>query len=322
MSEAFSFGKEIPEGAIFIKWLDARFNENKNILGVELGATGSGKSYRDLRKMELWYKYKFKSKVPEENICFSVLEIMNLLNSGKLRKGELLMFEEAGVNLGSLDFQNKISKMMTYVLQSFRSMNIGILFNLPNLSMLNKQARLLLHYYGESMGIDYKNETNTCKFKVIQVNQVSGKPYPKYPVVKQCGKYVKVKRFVFTMPSPYLTEIYERKKSQFLSGLTNQYVKDLNIIQEKKYIKELTPRQKQVYDLYHQGLTQTKIAGILQLNTSTVTRCVEDIRKKGYSMPKKLENKALCITLVKEQPPQSHYEIPENLSIDLPATTA
>ena len=56
----------------------------------------------------------------------------------KLRKGELLIFEEAGANMGSLDFQNKVSKVFSYVLQSFRSLNIGILFNLPVEGSLSK----------------------------------------------------------------------------------------------------------------------------------------------------------------------------------------
>jgi len=83
---------------------------------------------------------------------------MKLLSGGELRKGEIIIFEEAGVNMGSLDFQNKVSRMFNYVLQSFRSMNIGILFNLPYLTMLNKQARMLLHFSMESAGVDPKQK--------------------------------------------------------------------------------------------------------------------------------------------------------------------
>ena len=111
---------EFQEGEIFNKWLNSRLIvNNKNVLGANLGATGSGKSYRDLRMAELWYQYHFKEQFPIENICFGVGSAMNLISKGKLRKGEILIFEEAGVNLGSLDFQQRISKMMNYVLQSF-----------------------------------------------------------------------------------------------------------------------------------------------------------------------------------------------------------
>ncbi|MDD3772705.1 MAG: hypothetical protein PHC38_08630, partial [Weeksellaceae bacterium] len=159
------------EGEIFNKWLYSRLiKNNKNVLSAELGPTGSGKSYRDLRKAELWYEFYFHEKFPaERNICFGVDQVMKRLSDEDLRRGDIIVVEEAGVNLGSREWQSKFSRMFNYVLQSFRSMNIAIFFNLPYLSMLDKQARHLLHYYAESVAIDPINKLNKCKPFFVQI---------------------------------------------------------------------------------------------------------------------------------------------------------
>jgi len=298
MGKAIEF-KTGKEGEIFMKYLHSRLiRNNKNVLGAELGPTGSGKSYRDLRKAELWYEYHFKEKFPVENICFGVGHTMKLLSRGKLRRGEIIVFEEAGANLGSLDFQNKISKMMTYILQSFRSMNIAIFFNLPYLSMLNKQARMLMHYSFESAGIDFKNKLNKCKPKFHQVNQDTGKVYKKYPIIKDgSGSTKKVKRFGFAMPSKYLIEAYEQKKEEYLKEMTLDYSKDIEEIENKKrgvIKKQPTELAFKCYNMHtFLGKTQKECGESIDRNQVTVSRYLKEVREymemnniKGISLKK------------------------------------
>lgn len=275
------------EGEIFLKWLHSRLiKNNKNVLGVNLGATGSGKSYRDLRMAELWYEYHFNEEFPTDHICFGVTPIMRLLSGGKLRRGDILIFEEAGVNLGSLDFQNKISKLFTYVLQSFRSMNIGIFFNLPYLSMMNKSARMLLHYSMESAGIDFTNNTNKCKPLFHQVNQSSGKIYRKYPWVKRDGRRIQIKRFNFSLPSPRVISAYESKKIQYLTDISIDFTKQLEEMEKEKLKrlerKILTDKQREVYELACKGLYQREIAHILGKSQPVVNRILQTVKKYGY----------------------------------------
>lgn len=270
------------EGEVFNKWLYSRLIEhNKNVLGAELGATGSGKSYRDLRKAELWYKFYFKKDFPTEHICFGVGQAMKLLASGKLLKGDIIIFEEAGVNLGSLDFQNKISKMMTYVLQSFRSMNVAIFFNLPYLSMLNAQARKLLHYSFESCGINAETQENKCKPKFHQVNQDTGKIYKKYPIVKVGGRTRKIKRFTFKMPSQYLIDAYEGKKAGYLKELTKRLNEEVEKLEFNNKPEEYAPRKKDldVYRLHTKGFNHREIYEQTGIPQSTISRLIIKVEK-------------------------------------------
>lgn len=279
--------KQPEEGEVFNKWIYNRMIlQNKNILTATTGPTGSGKSYIDLRRAELWYQFYFKKPFPKENICFSVSEVMKRLSSGELKRGDLLILEEAGANLGSLDFQNKVSKVFTYVLQTFRSLNIGIFFNLPYLSMLNKQARMLIHAQLVTAGIDHQKKVSKCKAFFIQINQTSGKVYSKYLHVNMMGKSKKIKKFNYSLPSPELREKYESKKLKFVTELTEEFSHQLDELEKDKIRKmerpELSENQKIVYPLLCKGLTQKEIEDLTGIDQSQISRCKKKILEKGY----------------------------------------
>jgi hypothetical protein len=310
MAKSFSTDKQMTEGELMCKWFYRRMiKQNKNVLGANLGGTGTGKSYRDLRLAELWYDYQFKKPFPIENICFGTLDAMKRIRSGKLVRGELLMLEEAGANLGSLDFQNRASKFFVYILQSFRSMNIGILFNLPYLSMLNKSARMLMHYSMESKGIDYSTNKNKCILRFHQVNQVTGKIYRKKFRIGKRNRRKAINNISFGMPSPELVKAYEEKKSNYLNnqqtGFINELQKAEDKVTEKEKPKELSGNGKLVYPLLLEGKTQKEIASILKKYTSQISRIVTEIKKKGYIIPKKKEISRELIVIDSMIPPEN-----------------
>jgi len=279
--------EKIEEGTIINSWLYSRLiRNNKNALIATTGATGSGKSYQNLRMAELWYHYYFKNKFPQENICFSIDELMRRLVSGKLKRGEILIFEEAGANFGSLDFQNKISKLFSYILQSFRSMNIALFFNLPYLSMLNKQARLLIHTHFVTSGIDYKNGVSQSKAFFRQVNQDSGKIYNKYLRIKHKDRIEVIKRFNYMLPSKEIVQQYEAKKQNFVMGLSKDFLSELDNIKwkniEKNQPQELSPREQQIWSLSTMGIKQTKIAEMLNISDQAIHNHLKNIKFKLF----------------------------------------
>src|SRR3990167_6001290 len=275
---------DLTEGIFFNRWMYSRIvDNNRNVLGVELGSTGSGKSYRDLRKAELWYDFYFHDKFPVDNICFGVADIINKLAHGNSRRGEIFIFEEAGANLGSLDFQNKISKMFTYVLQSFRSMNVAVFFN--------------------------------------HLNQQTGKIYQKYLKAKVDGRTKTIKRFSYSLPSEYLTKAYEEKKKKYLEELTKGYSKELALVNKEntlngdlnlvtiKPIKVLSKREQQVYNLLKEGITnQTEIGKIINSEQPYVSRIIKNIEKKGFKYGNEL-------VIIKEK------DIHHNISVPLTVAT-
>lgn len=289
MINSDSFG----EGEVFLRWINGRFDRNKNAITVTTGPTGSGKSYCDLRKAELQHRRRFNEDFPIKNCCFSIAELMERINSKDIRRGEVLILEEAGVNAGSGDWQNKVVKMFNYILQSFRSMNIGLFLNLPVLSMLSKQSRQLVHMHMETAGIN--KELGLCKVKPLfhQLNQQSGKSYWKYMRVKYKGKVIPIQRLGFKLPSDDLLKRYEAKKEQFLSDLTEEFVSNLRKMERDKLDKvarkELSEVQIVIKDMRLEGKLQSEIAKAVGMSTKGVSDHLRRMKRWGYQVEKPLQ---------------------------------
>lgn len=278
----------LKEGEVFVRWADNRIKRNKNLLSIQTGPTGSGKSYCDLRRAELLHEHFFGEEFPIDNVCFSVGELMRRISSGTLRAGEVLIFEEAGANAGSADWQNKIVKMFNYLLQTFRSMNVIVLMNLPVLSMLSKQGRQLCHCHHETIGIDKDKKMVRTKMLVHQLNQHSGKSYWKFMRIRYGTRVVPVKIMNWALPSERLVKLYEAKKEKFLLDLTGTFMQEIESIEREKLIKlqrqDLTTRQLEIVEKLREGKTPKEIAAEDGVTFQSIYSTIQSIEKRGYNV--------------------------------------
>lgn len=287
---------KVAEGEILNKWFYNRMiRRNQNVLIATTGGTGSGKSYYDLAVANSWTWFYFKKSFNVSMyVCFSIGEVMKLLSSGKLRRGDIIILEEAGANFGSLDFQNRVSKLFNYVLQSFRSMNLCLIMNLPVLSMLNKSARLLIHAHLVTSGIDYQTKKSTCKAYFRQINQQSGKIYDKFLRVKINGRTTVVKKLEYSLPPPELIQAYEAKKLKFVTELNEGFARELDELDKVNLRKlsrtNLTEKQQETYDLILDGMTPLEISKSLGIDDRSVYNRLARIEKRGYDWKKTVKS--------------------------------
>lgn len=293
-------------GGFLNHWFKSRVENNKNVLIVISGPTGSGKTYNGLSCCEGWYKYNFNDEFPIDNVCFSIGELAKRINTlkkeGKLRKGEAFIFEEAGANFGNLDFQNKLNKMFQYILQSFRSMNLILIMTLPVLTMLNKSARQLLHAHFITAGIDF--ETNTAKVRPYfhQLNQHTGKSYWKFPRAKINNKVVTLQRLKFIMTSKKLIELYESKKEGFVFDLTQDLVDAVDKDEREKKLKiamsrkGLSDGEARIVDLLVKDKTKEEIAQELGCSLRNVNDRLNNAFKKGYDWKEYVKNQKMQLS--------------------------
>lgn len=273
--------------------------KNKNVIGITTGQTGSGKTYSQLSMAEGWYEYQFNQEFPIGNVAFSLGALIKKINelqvNNKLRKGETFVLEETGANFGNLDFQKKLSKMFSYILQSFRSMNLILLMNVPIFTMINKSARQLVHFQMNTKSIDY--ETKTCKVscKMHQINEQSGKSYWKYPRARINGKMRTIERFTFPKPSERLIQLYEKEKLKFVTDLTQEFIEEAHKIEYEKELKmsrkELASLQQYVFEGDIKGLSTKEMATERGCTYGNITNARRDYRKKGFKLPISLEKK-------------------------------
>lgn len=192
---------------------------NKNWLAIICGETGSGKSYSALSLAE---------DIGRVFIVFNALEFMKLLNSGSVKKGDVIIFDEAGVGLSARDWYTIQNKILGSVLQTFRNMNIAVIFTTPNLSFIDVQARKLFHSYLETKFIDRDKKVSWLKPYDIQVNSRLDKVYYKSPRFEVEGKEVSLNHIGVSLPSPELVKRYEEMKTEYTKKLNENALKELN----------------------------------------------------------------------------------------------
>lgn len=198
-----------------IKWIQDRiFNKNKNFLCIVVGETGSGKSTVAMALAE-----KLDPNFTINNLVFKVDDFMNLLTSGKLKRGSVVIWDEAGVGMPSREWWTISNKAINYVLQTFRHLNLIVFFTTPDFSFIDSQSRKLFHAYMETSKIDYKNKVNIMKCFLIQNNPKTGKIYFKYPKVSTNQGVITLDPIKVNLPSEALLQKYEEKKLEFTSWL-------------------------------------------------------------------------------------------------------
>lgn len=205
---------------------------NRNLLIVICGETGSGKSYSALTIAKL-INPKFDVK---KHVVFNVEQFMKILNSGKLRKGYVIIWDEAGVGVPAKEWYTISNKAIGYVMQTFRHMNLCVIFTTPTFEYIDKTIRVLFHVLIETIRIDYENEVVKCKVKQNKYNPTFGKPYTQYYWVNGAKQTVVNIR----KPTKDLVNDYEEVKKEFSELLRADVEADILLAKRKEKHKRLT----------------------------------------------------------------------------------
>ena len=218
--------------------------QNKNYLACFVGATGSGKSYSALKVASL-----IQPDFDVETQCvFNPKDFMNLLNSGKLKRGDVIIYDESGVGMASRNFMSMSNKLFSFVLQTFRHQNICVIFTLPTLSMLDLQARNLLHAIWECKGVNRKEAYCMVKLKNLQTNALTGKVYKKLPrIINEDGTVTVVSYLKIHKPGRTVLAHYEEKKQEFTHKLNLSIERDMEKISKKGEVRETSEQLAEKY---------------------------------------------------------------------------
>lgn len=269
----------------WIKYIRYRIRRNKNFLCMIAGSTGSGKSWTALSIGEM-----LDPDFCIERVIFRGKELMNLINSGKLKKGSVIIWDEAGIDLSSRNWQSVTNKMLNYLLQTFRHKCFILFFTCPYMDFLDSQSRKLFHAEFTTLSINVNSEKVKIKPLLIQYNAKNGKFYYKFLRVIPKGEGVRpIKWWEVPAPSKELIEAYESKKGAFTKSLNEQIETELNNLEDKGK-KPLTEVQEEIVKDLIKGLTVQAIADKRGISSQAINKNIFALRKKGIGVkPLKVE---------------------------------
>ena len=181
------------------------------MLIVIQGSTGSGKSWAAMKIGE-----KNDKTFTIDSVSFSPSGFIHMINSGNLKAGSILIIDEAGVSMSSRNFWTEANKQILNVLQTFRCLNLCVVFTVPSISYIDKGVRGLFHYMIKMKSIDYDNQTSKGRIYRIKTDQFgSGKVFYIFPKLNMGNLAYTIKEIKFCKPSEKLIADYDVKKKKF-----------------------------------------------------------------------------------------------------------
>lgn len=215
--------------SIWVRYMKRRIQLNKNFIGFVSGPTGSGKSLSSLSMAE-----QCDPRFSINNVVFRFKELMELINSGSLRKGSAIVFEEAGIEMDATKWQSKLNRVIRYLMETFRHRNFIMILNAPYMDFVDSGTRRLFHAEFETKGINYHSECCIIKPMLLQYNGRVRKWYYKYLRVAASESLAPVKRWSVHKPSADLIKEYELKKKDFTTKLNKEIEEQIDEEKNKK----------------------------------------------------------------------------------------
>ncbi len=293
------------------RWMVGRtMKQNKNNLISIVGKTGSGKTWSAISICEIMSEM---DGVPFsiDHVVFSLRELMDLINSGKLKRGSKLVFDEPQVSISAREFQSEANKVFNYLLSTFRHQNLTLFFCTPFETLLDKNTRRLFHARFETMSINRNKKTCRLKPRFIEYSDFKPEPYRKQLIINYKdgnGKSKSQKLFYWDVPKPSeeLIKRYEEKKLNFTTNLnknistrlkkfdesgnslTAEQVEDVTI---RKPLTKIQERTMKVFANIKENNKFETAKKLLGVSKSTIHKNKTLAERKGYNLEEFKENK-------------------------------
>lgn len=263
---------------------DRLHNRNKNFLTMITGPTGSGKSWTALSIAE-----QIDPDFDDSRVIFRASELLELINSGVLKRGSVIIWDEAGVDMSNRNWQSQLNKTMNYLFQTFRHRNFCLIFTAPYGDFIDTATRKLFHAEFETDGINRSKKTCAIKPKMLQYNPELKKWYKKYlKVINPDVGLTKIRRWAVPKPSKELINKYEKLKNRFTNELNIDLEETINKLKANAKTEPKTELGRIIVrEFWNKGVFKQKdISKSLGREPSTISQGVRTLGKQGFFVEK------------------------------------
>jgi len=204
----------ISSSPIYSRIWDLIYIHNRNYLGAYCGGTGNGKSIASIKNAwDLDRAGDLSPRFDVDRIVFLPADFISLVREN-MPKGSFIIWDETGVEVNAREFYTWKNKLISYITQTFRYKNLGVLFTVPSMTYVDKQVRQLFHSYTAMHRVNKRAKKSYGTFYWMQYSGRTGKTYYKMPRYYIKDKAHIVDRVNFSLPPKELVEQYEEKKKK------------------------------------------------------------------------------------------------------------
>jgi len=212
---------------LFVDLLNDRvWKYDKNAIVVFVGEPGSGKSYTAIR-IATFINPNFNI---DEHLVFTVEDFFKALDTAE--RGDVIIFDEAGVGIPAREWQSIQNKLFSYVLQTFRYKNVLVFMTTPNMIYLDKHARALVNYVVNVLGYNINDRKAMCVIYEKKHDPVRGSIQFDKWLYHDNGRYYDFNPCFVPAPDEELARRYEKISRQRKEEIR------VNALEELKKLKD------------------------------------------------------------------------------------
>jgi hypothetical protein len=184
-----------------------------------------------------------------DQVVFSLRDLLKLVNSGGLKEGSCIIYDEPQISIGARQFMSLSNKTFSFLGTTWRHRRFNLFFCTPWEDLLDLNARKLFQAKFTTKGIDRLTNEARLRPVMTEYNSSSKIFYEHFlrVVYKPDGrqKYVsaKLKEWRIPKPSQPLIDVYEKKKLAFTSALNKELERSLIAFERKQVEKELAEKK-------------------------------------------------------------------------------
>lgn len=211
---------------------------NQHVSATINGRTGSGKSNAALRLGSNIAQEVARIKGGNPHDYFNINHVAIITSEEILTVMEInkryavIIVDDAGVGMGSRNWQKEENKLLNNILMTMRTDNTCLIVTVPNSFMIDKIPRNLSHWFLEMESANFKKGFTTAKIFQVRQQPRSGKIYHMYPHFHG----VKVTRTIFKRAPDDIIIPYETKRTAIATQLKAESMEDYQALITK--IKE------------------------------------------------------------------------------------
>ena len=170
----------------------------------------------------------------ESRIIFNIEQLIILINSGELRRGMAIVFDELGVAANVKEHSSQANKAASYLLQTIRPFNLCVIFSTPKKNYIDKQLRPLFDMYIKMVSRKFTNQLAKGRMYWVQDNEEigdNGKIYRHHPETMINGEICDITTIYIIKPDETIVKRYRERRKDFVSNISQEQG---DIIRSKK----------------------------------------------------------------------------------------
>lgn len=145
-----------------VDWI-RKYSRDSNFEAVLVGRRQSGKSTCALALAK-----RIDPGFNMSRVCFSAHQFLKVVNDPARKRGDVIILEEAGVNVSRAEWYTAVNKALLFVSQTYGWKGLIVFLTLPSMRYLDTRVAMMLTAYIEMIRIDKHARELKFKFQTIR----------------------------------------------------------------------------------------------------------------------------------------------------------